>query len=109
MACNVYGVQVDSAEGKAGMAAMNVSDEFSFISFIEHVNKNLNTFQKPYFLRLTKEMQTTGTFKHQKEDLKQQGFNPSLIKDKLYFLQKDNYVEIDQALYNRIHSGDERF
>ena len=109
MDCNVYGVQVDSAEGKAGMAAINVSDEFSFISFIEHVNKNLNTFQKPYFLRLTKEMQTTGTFKHQKEDLKKQGFNPSLIKDKLYFLQKDNYVEIDQALYNRIHSGDERF
>ena len=109
MDCNVYGVQVDSAEGKAGMAAMNVSDEFSFISFIEHVNKNLNTFQKPYFLRLTKEMQTTGTFKHQKEDLKKQGFNPSLIKDKLYFLQKDNYVEIDHALYNRIHSGDERF
>ena len=109
MDCNVYGVQVDSAEGKAGMAAMNVSDEFSFKSFIEHVDKNLNTFQKPYFLRLTKEMQTTGTFKHQKEDLKKQGFNPSLIKDKLYFLQKDNYVEIDQALYNRIHSGDERF
>ena len=109
MDCNVYGVQVDSAEGKAGMAAMNVSDEFSFISFIEHVNKNLNAFQKPYFLRLTKEMQTTGTFKHQKEDLKKQGFNPSLIKDKLYFLQKDNYIEIDHTLYNRIHSGDERF
>ena len=109
MDCNVYGVQVDSAEGKAGMAAMNVSDEFSFKSFIEHVDKNLNTFQKPYFLRLTKEMQTTGTFKHQKEELKKQGFNPSLIKDKLYFLQKDNYVEIDHTLYNRIHSGDERF
>ena len=25
MDCNVYGVQIDSAEGKAGMAAMNVS------------------------------------------------------------------------------------
>ena len=109
MDCNVYGVQVDSAEGKAGMAAMNVSDEFSFKSFIEHVDKNLNTFQKPYFLRLTKEMQTTGTFKHQKEDLKKQGFDPSLIKDKLYFLKKDNYVEIDHDLYSRIHSGDERF
>ena len=107
--CNVYGVQVDSAEGKAGMAAMNVSEEFTFINFIEHVNKNLNTFQKPYFLRLTKNMQTTGTFKHQKEDLKKQGFNPNLIQDKLYFFQKDNYVEIDHDLYSRIHSGDERF
>ena len=107
--CNVYGVQVDSAEGKAGMAAMNVSEEFSFNNFIEHVNKNLNTFQKPYFLRLTKNMQTTGTFKHQKEDLKKQGFDPNLIQDKLYFFQKDNYVEIDHDLYSRIHSGDERF
>ena len=36
--CNVYGVQVDSAEGKAGMAAMSVSEEFSFNNFIEPVS-----------------------------------------------------------------------
>ena len=109
MDCNVYGVKVDSAEGKAGMAAINVSSEFNFSSFIEHVNENLNSFQRPYFLRLTSDMKTTGTFKHQKEDLKKQGFDPNLISDKLYFYQKDSYVEIDNNLFKRIHSGEERF
>ncbi len=107
--CNVYGVQVDSAEGKAGMATMSVSEEFSFESFTHHVNENLNSFQRPCFLRLSNEMKTTGTFKHQKEDLKKQGFNPESIDDKLFFYQKDNYVEIDSSLYQRIQSGEERF
>ena len=65
--CNVYGVQVDSAEGKAGMATMSVSEEFSFESFTHHVNENLNSFQRPCFLRLSNEMKTTGTFKHKKK------------------------------------------
>ena len=91
------------------MAAINVSSEFNFSSFIEHVNENLNSFQRPYFLRLTSDMKTTGTFKHQKEDLKKQGFDPNLISDKLYFYQKDSYVEIDNILFKRIHSGEERF
>jgi fatty-acyl-CoA synthase len=106
---NVYGVQVDNTEGRAGMAQMNVSESFNLTSFADHVEKNLNGFQKPYFLRLTKEMQTTGTFKHQKEDLKKQGFDPAVIEDKLYFYQKGNYVEIDDSLYQRIQSGEERF
>jgi solute carrier family 27 fatty acid transporter 1/4 len=54
-------------------------------------------------------MKTTGTFKHQKEDLKKQGFDPSAIEDKLYFYQKRRYVEIDDSLYQRIQSGEERF
>ena len=107
--CNVYGVQVDSAEGKAGMATMSVSEEFSFESFTHHVNENLNSFQRPCFLRLSNEMKTTGTFKHQKEDLKKQGFNPESIDDKLFFYQNDNYIEIDSSLYQRIQSGEERF
>jgi solute carrier family 27 fatty acid transporter 1/4 len=54
-------------------------------------------------------MKTTGTFKHQKEDLKKQGFNPAEIEDKLYFYQKGRYEEIDDSLYQRIQSGEERF
>jgi acyl-CoA synthetase (AMP-forming)/AMP-acid ligase II len=106
---NVYGVEVKSAEGKAGMALLNVTDDFDFDVFSDHISKNLNAFQLPYFLRTTEVMKTTGTFKHQKEDLKKQGFDPALIEDKLYFYQKGNYVEIDQDLYERIQSGEERF
>ena len=100
---------MDYSEGKAGMATMSVSEEFSFESFTHHVNENLNSFQRPCFLRLSNEMKTTGTFKHQKEDLKKQGFNPESIDDKLFFYQKDNYVEIDSSLYQRIKSREERF
>ena len=106
---NVYGVEVKSAEGKAGMALLNVTDDFDFEVFSDHISKNLNAFQLPYFLRTTEVMKTTGTFKHQKEDLKKQGFDPALIEDKLYFYQKGNYVEINQDLYERIQSGEERF
>lgn len=106
---NVYGVEVESADGRAGMALMNISEDFDFEVFSEHVEKNLNTFQRPCFIRIAEVMKTTGTFKHQKEDLKKQGFDPSVIEDKLYFYQKGRYVEIDDSLYQRIQSGEERF
>jgi fatty-acyl-CoA synthase len=106
---NVYGVQVDNTEGRAGMAQMNVSESFNLSSFADHVEKNLNGFQKPYFLRLTKEMQTTGTFKHQKEDLKKLGFDPSKSQDPVYFLNGDKYEEINEELYKSIQSGNVRF
>ena len=106
---NVYGVEVQSADGRAGMALMNVSNNFDFEVFSDHIEKNMNTFQRPCFVRIAEVMKTTGTFKHQKEDLKKQGFDPSMIEDKLYFYQKGKYVEIDQPLYERIQSGEERF
>ena len=106
---NVYGVEVQSADGRAGMALMNVSNNFDFEVFSDHIEKNMNTFQRPCFVRIAEVMKTTGTFKHQKEDLKKQGFDPSMIEDKLYFYQKGKYVKIDQPLYERIQSGEERF
>ena len=105
---NVYGVEIESTEGKAGMALMNVTEGFDFEKFAEHVEKNLNTFQMPYFLRITDTMKTTGTFKHQKEDLKKLGFDPSISEEALYFYQKGKYVELSQELYDSIQSGVER-
>ena len=81
---NIYGVEVQSADGRAGMALMNVSKNFDFEVFSDHIEKNMNTFQRPCFVRIAEVMKTTGTFKHQKEDLKKQGFDPSMIEDKLY-------------------------
>jgi acyl-CoA synthetase (AMP-forming)/AMP-acid ligase II len=106
---NIYGVEVQSADGRAGMALMNVSNNFDFEVFSDHIERNMNTFQRPCFVRIAEVMKTTGTFKHQKEDLKKQGFDPSMIEDKLYFYQKGKYVKIDQPLYERIQSGEERF
>ena len=101
-------MEIESKEGKAGMALMNVTEGFDFEKFAEHVEKNLNTFQMPYFLRITDTMKTTGTFKHQKEDLKKLGFDPSISEEALYFYQKGKYVELSQELYDSIQSGVER-
>ena len=46
---NVYGVQVDNTEGRAGMAQMNVSDSFNLTSFADHVKKILMVFRNPTF------------------------------------------------------------
>ena len=36
---NVYGVEVKSAEGRAGIALLSVTDEFNFNEFSEHIEK----------------------------------------------------------------------
>ena len=54
-------------------------------------------------------MKTTGTFKHQKEDLKKLGFDPSKSQDPVYFLNGDKYEEINEELYKSIQSGNVRF
>ena len=42
-------------------------------------------------------MQTTGTFKHQKEDLKKLGFDPSKSQDPVYFLNGDNTKKLTKS------------
>ena len=88
---------------------MNVTDNFNLDVFSEHVEKNLNAFQLPYFLRIAEVIKTTGTFKHQKEDLKKLGFDPSKSQDPVYFLNGDKYEEINEELYKSIQSGNVRF
>lgn len=52
-------------------------------------------------------MEVTGTFKQQKFQLVQEGFNPSEISDPLYFLDscKKSYILLTKELHDRILSG----
>ena len=62
---NVYGVQVPNTDGRAGMAAIRVSDRFDLTNFAHYVSRELPGYQRPVFLRvLSSDMQVTGTFKH---------------------------------------------
>lgn len=104
---NVYGVRVPNAEGRAGMAAVTVGDDFDLDGFSDFVQKSLPGYQRPRFLRvLTDEMRVTGTFKHQKIDYRQEGYDPSKIEDPLYVLNGGTYVGVDEELHSRIESGD---
>lgn len=52
----------------------------------------------------------TGTYKFQKMELRKQGFDPSLVKDKLYFLdcRQGRYLPLDQEAFSRIQSGQQK-
>ena len=67
--------------------------------------EQLPGYQRPYFLRLQKEMRITGTFKHQKVDYQREGYDPSRVDDPLYLLQGDAYVPLDKAVFESIQSG----
>jgi len=103
---NVYGVSVPGAEGKAGMASLNVSGEFDIDQLGRYVVDNFPSYQRPHFVRLQQDMRVTGTFKHQKVAYRDEGYDPGKVEDPLYFLQGDRYVRIDSPLYKRLASGE---
>lgn len=103
---NVYGVTVTGAEGRAGMASINVDERFELKAFAGYVQQKLPVFMRPYFLRVQRQMKITETFKHQKVDYRDQAYDPAKVSDPLYYLDGSDYVPIDAALYARLMSGE---
>ncbi len=107
---NVYGVEVPGADGRAGMAALLMSDgaELDAEAFFRHVNEQLPRYAAPVFARVLAEQEMTGTFKIRKVDLVGEGFDPSAIGDPLY-LRDDKagvYVPITAEVFRAIASGE---
>jgi len=83
----VYGVAIPHASGKAGMACIVPTgelNEFDFQKFYEYTKDQLPPYAVPVFLRFEKEIVITGTFKHKKQTLQQDGFNLNIIKEPLF-------------------------
>ncbi len=107
---NVYGVEIPGTEGRAGMAALITDWGFDLAELREHLTARLPHYARPLFLRIGKEMEVTGTFKHTKTELVRQGYNPSMTADTLYFHHPElqAFVRLDQTLFARIHAGEIR-
>jgi fatty-acyl-CoA synthase len=104
---NVYGVRVPGAEGRVGMAALVVEDGLDLDGLSRHVAQQLPNYARPVFLRISKEIETTSTFKQRKLDLVKEGYNPAAIKDPLYVLHPElqSYVRLDTSVYDDICEG----
>jgi fatty-acyl-CoA synthase len=103
---NVYGVKVGDLDGKAGMASLVVNDEFEIGNLAEQVDREMPAYARPIFVRLQGAIETTGTFKYRKIDLVTEGFDPTLVKDPLYFRDPvKGYVKITKAVYAKILAG----
>ncbi|XP_006870743.1 PREDICTED: long-chain fatty acid transport protein 6-like [Chrysochloris asiatica] len=107
---NVYGVAVSDYEGKAGMASIILKPNMSLDlkKVYDQVVMFLPGYACPRFLRIQEKMETTGTFKLQKIQLVEEGFNPLKISDPLYFLDnlKKSYVPLTTELYDQIILGE---
>ncbi|XP_066886806.1 long-chain fatty acid transport protein 2 isoform X2 [Kogia breviceps] len=104
---NVYGVSVPGHEGRIGMASIKMKEdhEFDGRKLFKHVADYLPTYARPRFLRIQDTIEITGTFKHRKVTLMEEGFNPAVIKDALYFLddKEKMYVPMTEDIYNAIN------
>ncbi|HEY8572005.1 long-chain-acyl-CoA synthetase [Phenylobacterium sp.] len=102
----VYGVAVDGADGRAGMAALVVDETFDIKLLGEHVARELPTFAQPLFVRIMPDLQTTGTFKVRKMDLVADGYDPAKVKGPLFFHDpKKGYVKATKAVLDKIAQG----
>jgi fatty-acyl-CoA synthase len=106
----VYGVAVPGTDGRAGMAALVVAEGFDVAALRRHVEATLPPYARPVFVRIRAELDTTGTFKHRKDELMREGYDPGATKDVIYFsdLQEKAYVKMDAARFGIIQNGDMR-
>ncbi|KAM9082444.1 long-chain fatty acid transport protein 4 isoform 2-T3 [Megaptera novaeangliae] len=107
----VYGVEVPGNEGRAGMAAVaSPSGSCDLERLAQLLEKELPLYARPIFLRFLPELHKTGTFKLQKTDLRKEGFDPTVLKDPLFYLdaRKGRYVPLDREAYTRIQAGEEK-
>ncbi len=107
---NVYGVSVPGTDGRAGMASLVTTGKIDLTKLKEHLDKNLPSYARPIFLRLQGEIEITGTFKHRKIELVQEGYDPRKVSDPLFVLDPvtSHYVALTPELHDRIASGEIR-
>lgn len=104
---NVYGVPVPGHEGRIGMASIKMKEnhEFDGKKLFQHIAEYLPSYARPRFLRIQDTIEITGTYKHRKVTLMEEGFNPAVIKDALYFLDDTAkiYVPMTEDIYKAIN------
>lgn len=112
--CNVYGVEVPRADGRAGMAALTLEDgvaEFDVEGFSRYVAESLPPYARPVFLRVQPEIDVTGTFKMVKGDLRKQAYNLDEVQDPMYVLKPGEtaYTRLDAEYAAKLAAGEAGF
>ena len=106
---NVYGVELPHHDGRAGCVAIVLAgqpNERLLTDLAQHAYKKLPRFAVPLFLRLTKQMQLTGTNKQQKHVVRSQGVDPSKTgDDELYWLKDGTYVKFTSKDWEDLNAG----
>ena len=106
---NVYGVKVAHSEGRAGMVAFNCNpNTFDWSAFSSFVDEKLPVYARPVFVRIIEELETTGTFKLKKGDLRDEAYHLDKVNDDLVFVREpksDCYTRLTGENYEKINNG----
>jgi len=112
----VYGVEIPNTNGRAGMAAITLQpdvklDDADLAAMAACFKKCLPAYAVPVFLRLQQQVETTGTFKYQKNKLKEQAFDPSKTDERLLVLLPGAtaYSELTADIFANIQAYQYRF
>jgi fatty-acyl-CoA synthase len=107
---STYGVSVPGADGRAGMTAMVIDEQFDVAAFATELARRLPVYAQPVALRICAALESTETFKQKKQHLMRDGFDPAVLRDPLYVrdFETGGYRSLDAALYARIVAGDVR-
>ncbi|KAK3097888.1 hypothetical protein FSP39_014187 [Pinctada imbricata] len=106
---NVYGVEVPGADGKAGMAAVMLKNEYTvneklLKKLYKHCERELPFYARPLFLRFMTEFIITQTMKNRKVELVKEAYDPFEVKDALYVIDPQNksYKPLTKANYQQV-------
>lgn len=110
---NVYGVELPHHDGRAGCAAISLVEGKQLDAELRRalasqVRKHLPRYAVPLFLRHSKALDVTGTMKHQKVALRNQGVDPSkTVGDEMYWLPpgSDSYQPFAKHEWEQLAGG----
>ena len=110
---NVFGVKVPQSEGRAGMVAFNCDlNEFEWDGFYRFVSESLPSYAQPVFVRVIEELETTGTFKLKKNDLREEAYHLEKVKGDQIYIKKpgdSSYTLLEKEYYKIIQEGQAGF
>jgi len=105
----VYGVVIPGKDGRACCAAIVPKDgePVDLQSVARVAEAQLPSYARPLFVRLLPKLATTGTFKHQKNELKEEGIDVHKVKDELFFFDESAklYLPLSVETHQSIVQG----
>jgi citronellyl-CoA synthetase len=107
----VYGVTIPGTDGKAGMVTLELSAEVDLKELSLFVQDRLTAPARPRFIRVSEQLDTTGTHKIVKTRLVEEHYDPDVVSDPLYFLDvvSGDYLPLTPDAYHEIQAGKTSF
>lgn len=112
-----YGVEIPNTNGRAGMVAIkqeNPEEELDLQGLYQYLARELPKYAVPVFVRTLSSVDATGTFKYQRNTLKQEAFRAASFankEDKVFVALpgNDGYSDLDADTLKGIEENQYRF